>query len=520
MSDVFYEPEINSVEDILRLPAKGKAIVWQVDSLARRFFGHLPAADLAAIIELGCWIEDDWICWYRPGRSLSAMRLLGGKITVEGTRRTVTSPAGLFPGKTRRQAAGDRETLPVTLGEIREACIAAKVPLPNQWCGPGDFAAAALKHWRVEPFADPPSELFDIAMTYYGGRIEVTAHGDVPGPLYEYDLNSAYGAAMLQLPAPGGVWREGEGLYTLIQCKWHMPRKKWCRLGPLPVRKPTGTIHYPQAGRGVYWAHELTVAQTFGAKVEIEKAWSYRPPIGRNAIGVYDRVWQMVDALHAARMTVGTFAKPILPACYGKFIQHRGKPKWPSLAAAGYVTSLVRTWILETCMSNPDGVMMIATDSVWSQTPIDLCLGAYPGQWKVKTHEDIHIVSPGFYWEKRREGTLKTAGWRANDIRPRQQELERLWRNREIGARAPELIVPVTVNGTIPLAVMFNDPKMLAAKTEIEMRLSYNWNGKRAERLDQDGPLWRSRPKTTGHINAAYKPDDGPDITKMMEAEL
>src|SRR5205814_451985 len=43
---------------------------------------------------------------------------------------------------------------------------------------------------------------FEVAanLAYYGGRFEVSRIGFIPGPLYEYDLRSAYPAAMLQMP--------------------------------------------------------------------------------------------------------------------------------------------------------------------------------------------------------------------------------------------------------------------------------------------------------------------------------
>jgi hypothetical protein len=35
---------------------------------------------------------------------------------------------------------------------------------------------------------------------YFGGRIEVPVYGEVPGPIYRYDVHSAYPAAIAELP--------------------------------------------------------------------------------------------------------------------------------------------------------------------------------------------------------------------------------------------------------------------------------------------------------------------------------
>ena len=341
---LFYEPQIDTVEDLLRLPAKGRALCWQIDSLARRLLGHLKPVEMAAMLEFGAWPDEDWIIWYRPSRSLGAMRLLGGRIAVEGTRRLIVSPAGLF-GRERLQEvlkapdAGGMmaDDLPELLTRLHMRCVAAKLPLPNQWCSPGDFATAALRHWKIEPIADPGKDMLDMAQVYFGGRIEVTAHGDVPGPLYEYDLNSAYGAAMVEMPAPGGEWvgidtegdaepaRDGKTLpFSLSQCRWRMPPSRQCRLGPLPIRKADGAIHFPYRGTGVYWERELRAAELFGAIVKREKSWAYIPPSTKPSDPA---MWKMVDFLYWARRDIGSMAKPILPACYGKFMQHRGSRK-------------------------------------------------------------------------------------------------------------------------------------------------------------------------------------------------
>src|SRR5580698_5347137 len=112
--------------------------------------------------------------------------------------------------------------LAMLMTEFREVCKAAGIS-PQEWRGAGWLAAALLKKHGVpkrpltdreaaalaerKPSKNPkPRELrrperdpkFEIAANgaFYGGRFEVSAIGPVPGPLFQYDLNSAFPAAM------------------------------------------------------------------------------------------------------------------------------------------------------------------------------------------------------------------------------------------------------------------------------------------------------------------------------------
>src|SRR4029077_1346443 len=96
--------------------------------------------------------------------------------------------------------------------KFREVAIDTDM-VPVNWRGPGAIAAA-LYHRHKEPKrmeleVKRPKRLQAMAAAaYYGGRFEVTQIGKVAGPVYEYDINSAYPAAMLKLPCPlHTTWR-------------------------------------------------------------------------------------------------------------------------------------------------------------------------------------------------------------------------------------------------------------------------------------------------------------------------
>ena len=125
---------------------------------------------------------------------------------------------------------------------------------PRDWNGAGELATTIfekhkipkrpLSKWEIAAGRgdkdksirrpERPEE-FEIAASaaYFGGRAEVSRIGYVPGPIYQYDINSAYPAAILDLPCP-------------MHTSWeHKPRAK-----QLP---PRGTLYLAK----VQFVHSL-----------------------------------------------------------------------------------------------------------------------------------------------------------------------------------------------------------------------------------------------------------------------
>ncbi len=171
---------------------------------------------------------------------------------------------------------------------------------PRNWNGAGELAAAIfennkvpkrpLSKWDIKsregrgetgkPWIDKAvrrperPEEFEIAASaaYFGGRAEVSRIGYVPGPIYQYDLNSAYPSAMLDLPCPmHTTWehrpqsnRLPRGLYLAKVRFAHPPGNRWCGL---PIRTKDA-ICWPYMGIGWYWSVEIESAQKYlGTKI-------------------------------------------------------------------------------------------------------------------------------------------------------------------------------------------------------------------------------------------------------------
>lgn len=517
------EVRLETYRDILDLRTDRTWIVWSVDRLAADLLCGLDPTTLGVLAEIGGVVLDAAAIWYRPGRWLRVQRVLGSRIAVRGTQRSVYGVAALWGRDPLREVLRreECEDLVELMKSAYQRTAAVGLALPAQWCGPGDLAAASMHRAGLRVPADPEDP--GMSLAYYGGRIEITAHGDVPGPLYEYDIRSAYAAAMCSLPPPGGEWREGyapDG-EVLSFAHWMTPLPYRGRLGPLPARRHDQVIAYPYRSSGVYWERELRAAEMFGARVDRERSWSYIPPEP-----LWPAMISLMEDLHGARSSPDCgFLKPVAPACYGKFIQGTprdlddgttviiGKSAWRSVMYASIVTATVRAWILDAAGKAPDDIVMIATDSIWARKPLDLPLGAGMGQWKLTVHPDAHIVGPGLYWTA--ADRLRTAGWRPRDVEPRKDALRRLWRHRS-GNEAPAMRVPIKLVGSLPLGWHMRDFSILGREMEVEMKLAYSWKGRRRHELDLSGGIWRSRPKASIAVNVGYRKLEKFDVRQAL----
>jgi hypothetical protein len=133
---------------------------------------------------------------------------------------------------------------------------------------------------HAEAIAVASSRVGDAAScAMYGGRFETTAVGSVIGDVTEYDLNSAYPAAMADLPClVHGRWARTRTNHGPIAVS-HLSFRHDVGDGPgvchpLPVRRRTGELFYPREGRGWYWRAEYDRP---GLEVTADVTYSWRP---------------------------------------------------------------------------------------------------------------------------------------------------------------------------------------------------------------------------------------------------
>jgi len=197
--------------------------------------------------------------------------------------------------------------LAILMTEFRDVCTSLGI-FPRQWSGAGWLAAALFENHGIpkrpltarelaalaerkprknsRPTAPRRAErdrAFELAANhaYYGGRFEVSRIGLIALTVYEYDLKSAYPAAMLHLPCPHHTRWEHKpratrlprnGLY-LAKVTFSHPDGLWCGF---PFRHKGG-LFWPFQGTGWYWSPEIEAAiKHLGAQVVVHDLWVAR----------------------------------------------------------------------------------------------------------------------------------------------------------------------------------------------------------------------------------------------------
>lgn len=291
--------------------------------------------------------------------------------------------------------------------------------IPNGWYGPGSIANALLstrtKHLIQR---DIPSEVIEAAQfAYFGGRFEQFKTGAYKGPIFSYDVRSAYPHALRLLPNLGsGEWMHTMGtpeqfvdfaLYKVdfdydksgapYHGRMHVPM-------PFPYRDSRSQIHYPARVRGWYWGCEVSAAaQWFTFRVT--ESWTFQENDG-------DKPFHFLAEMYATRnrwKNQGNKAQLALKlglnSIYGKLAQRVGwnektgaPPKWHQLEYSGFATAYCRSMVFSAIMQNPMSIVAVETDGLFSTEPLTLPLGKELGEWEEELYDGIVYVQSGVYW--------------------------------------------------------------------------------------------------------------------------
>jgi hypothetical protein len=96
--------------------------------------------------------------------------------------------------------------------------------------------------------------------------------------------------------------------------------------------------------------------------------------------------------------TKGYPLKIALNSLYGKRAQRSGSGPYHDVVEAGLITAITRAQIIAAVGQNPEAVVMVATDAVFSTRPLQLDLGNGLGQWEEKPWPDLFVAQPGVYF--------------------------------------------------------------------------------------------------------------------------
>ena len=401
--------------------------------------------------------------------------------------------------------------------KLRDYCEEGGI-FPRTWSGAGKLAAALhTKHatpHSAQVNETVPADVMALAnMAYYGGRFEITRTGLIEREIFEYDIRSAYPSAMRELPCLiHGGWAATDDPRSLSEadlCLCGVSFKRNDRLlagpgnlGALPIRSREGHLYWPLQGRGVYWSCEIDSAKRRGWNVKYKSGWIYRKSCDCQP-------FDWVEPLFDYRRSIGSTGPgyPIklgINSLYGKLAQRKGNGAFNNMVWAGLITAITRARLNDAIALNPTGIVMVATDAVYSTRSLELHLGDWLGSWEQTVLENLFIVQPGLYWDATK-AKRKSRGLSGKFFEEpgRTDKFERAWHDYAalsyIGAGAdfPTVSVPVPAFIGLKLALARNKPDLAGTWTNDSRDISFDYRNKRGAH-EWEGAAAVTRPKLGG----------------------
>lgn len=286
----------------------------------------------------------------------------------------------------------------------------------TQWYGPGALASDVLKRNHIKRHMDEPETPIKIASqyAYAGGRFELFKVGRIQGPIYAYDINSAYPAAISLLPSlAGGEWRHVQSPRTLVEFGIYRVRLRRNSLfsyapGPLFYRDKQHNISYPWVVDGWYWQPELWGIHSI-PEIEILEGWEFYPANDSKPFAFVADMYETRREWKNDGNPNQIALKLAMNSIYGKMAQRVGWdekaqriPPWHQLEWAGWVTSYTRARLWWEMNKVPfDQLIAVETDGFYATTPPEH-LGIVPstdlGGWSLKEYEEIYYLQSGLAW--------------------------------------------------------------------------------------------------------------------------
>jgi hypothetical protein len=295
----------------------------------------------------------------------------------------------------------------------------------QQWYGPGAIASYLMQTRKLYQHIQNTPEIPEVhnasKHAYTGGRFELFQMGRVQGPVFGYDINSAYPYALSNSPSLGvdhGQWTHRTNPDRIDEFACYRISFQYGRENPLATyaamplfhRDRNGSMSYPPVTEGWYWSPEAAIAKAWGTKfggVTIHEAWVWE----------HDdtRPFKFLEEMYNTRQVLGKKNVISMPyklgpnSMYGKFAQRvgakNGPPKTHCLPLAGWITSNCRASLFRLMIQIPQSQLIaVETDGIYTTVPpesIRATFGDALGQWGVDRYDEMLYLQNGIYHRRK-----------------------------------------------------------------------------------------------------------------------
>jgi hypothetical protein len=370
---------------------------------------------------------------------------------------------------------------------------------PQRWQGPGNLVASVYRregiprNIDVSVFREQPEFREFANSAYYGGRFECGWFGEIDGPVYQYDINSAYANTYGNLPCLlHGTWRrlrEGDGgspgSVRVLDTTFDHVGNRWS-LGTLPIRTRNGTIVFPLRGRGRYWSPEIDTAISHGVALTYHGGWQYESHCDCTYFDFIPEYYY--ERLRLGKDLVGQPIKIMLASAYGKLAQSVGAAPYANPVWSGLIVSTVRSQLVSAALldGSGDDVYMLATDGIFTGKPRAIDVGERLGQWDCTTHSGMFIVQSGVYFlpetsERSKEKSTKTRGIPQSRLIAQEDDFRQAWSAILMGASPDSVPVTVQLRSFIGMRLALARNRIDTAGEWVSVRKNvvFDWSTKR-----------------------------------------
>lgn len=293
--------------------------------------------------------------------------------------------------------------------KLTEAHDAAGLEL-RAYHGAGSTGGAVLKKLKIEEKIRPvPETMRDaVARAFFGGRFEHSVLGSIDGPVFSYDISSAYPYWITHLPClVHGQWEKTRSVTRIEAARHALVRyrlgdAKKLSWGPFPFRDKDGAIVYALTSPGGWvWKDEFFEGALGFDHVGLVEAWVLESSCDCQPFARIPQWYK--ERLRIGKEGAGIVLKLGMNSVYGKLAQSVGTAPFQSWAWAGMVTSGCRAQILHALRLHKDrsNMLAVATDGIYTREEIRMAEPKDTNTWICVGPKGEKIEKPLGGWERK-----------------------------------------------------------------------------------------------------------------------